>query len=135
MLPRSTTTTVLACLVVLGLAQHLENDMQSLLHDQDVNLGATPVGDDDDLEVEVMYLPEPEERSPSGGSSSTTSQGVRRLWGVADTDAKIGRLFSYPIPADAFQGDVLRYQVRSPPPPLLPPATPHHVFFFLRDIM
>lgn len=112
--------TVVSLLAVLGLAaraglaQHLENDMQSLLHDQDVNQGATPVVEDD-LEVEVMYLPEPEEKSSSAASSSS-SEGVRRLWGVADTDAKIGRIFSYPIPADAFEGDILRYQVKGLPP-------------------
>lgn len=110
------TLALLAPLVQVLLGQHLENDLQSLLHDLDVNQGATPLGDptDDDFEVEVFYRPEPEERAGSSSVLSTT-RGVRRLWGVADTEASVGRLFSYPIPADAFEGDVVQYQVKGLP--------------------
>lgn len=113
---------MLAALVVLAtqvcLGQHLENDLQSLLHDLDVNQGAPPLGDaDDDFEVEVFYRPEPEERaaSPPASVARKGGEGVRRLWGVADTEAQAGRLFSYPIPADAFEGDVVSYKVKGLP--------------------
>lgn len=41
--------------------------------------------------------------------------GVRRLWGVEDTQAFVGRLFRHPIPKDAFQGQVESYQVKGLP--------------------
>lgn len=33
------------------------------------------------------------------------------LWGTADTTAYVGKLFTYTIPSDAFQGNVVHYDV------------------------
>ena len=37
--------------------------------------------------------------------------GVSLMWGIADTTAVVGRLFSYHIPSDAFSGPVAGYKV------------------------
>ncbi|KAK8389932.1 hypothetical protein O3P69_012857 [Scylla paramamosain] len=99
--------------------QHLENDLQSLLHDLGGGGagGGAGGGGDDDFEVELIYRPEGEEEplAASSSSSSSTPVGVRRLWGVEDTQAFIGRLFSHAVPQDAFQGDVEAYQVKGLP--------------------
>ncbi|XP_070191859.1 dystroglycan 1-like [Littorina saxatilis] len=39
------------------------------------------------------------------------SEAVALMWGIADTTAAVGRMFSYHIPADAFQGKVSKYEV------------------------
>lgn len=107
----------------LCLAQHLENDLQSLLNDISVNHYASPVEGDDDFEVELFFRPDGEtsdgkNSNRAGPLPSPTSrgiEGVRRLWGVADTETPIGQLFSYPIPNDAFEGSIVRYQVKGLP--------------------
>ncbi|KAK7081391.1 hypothetical protein SK128_005603 [Halocaridina rubra] len=104
-----------------SLAQHLENDLQSLLNDIDVNNHANPLEGDDDFEVELFYKPDDDISDgkssgktaplPSPVARGSNAVGVRRLWGVADTQTPVGRLFSYPIPDDAFEGDIVKYQV------------------------
>lgn len=59
------------------------------------------------------------------GKESTTNQqqvlvGVRRLWGIPDTTASVGRIFSYVIPEDAFSGEVERYIVTEAGEQILP---------------
>ena len=39
------------------------------------------------------------------------SEPLTLLWGIADTTAYIGKLFSYTLPSDAFQGNVVQYDV------------------------
>ena len=50
----------------------------------------------------------------SGGVSVNqleVTPGVSLMWGIADTTAVVGRLFSYHIPSDAFSGPVAGYKV------------------------
>lgn len=44
-------------------------------------------------------------------SVNTGADTVKRLWGVADTVAVVGKLFQYHIPNDAFAGDVQKYEL------------------------
>lgn len=125
-LPTITFCLTVVCLGLVGQttlsqAQHLENDLQSLLSDINVNNFANQVEGDDDFEVELFYRPDGGETSDGKGGgrpgplpspSARGNDGVRRLWGVADTETPVGRLFSYPIPADAFDGNVVKYQVK-----------------------
>lgn len=48
------------------------------------------------------------EAIPAGAEGSTS---VKRLWGVADTTAAVGKLFQYHIPSDAFAGPVNHFEV------------------------
>lgn len=36
---------------------------------------------------------------------------VRRMWGISDTQAIVGKLFTLIIPVDAFKGDIDYYEV------------------------
>ncbi|XP_067134350.1 dystroglycan 1-like [Centruroides vittatus] len=57
------------------------------------------------------------------GKESANQQilvGVRRLWGIPDTTASVGRLFNYVIPEDAFSGEVERYVVTEAGEQILP---------------
>lgn len=33
------------------------------------------------------------------------------LWGISDTTAYVGKLFTYTLPSDAFQGNIVHYHV------------------------
>ncbi|CAG9795714.1 unnamed protein product [Diatraea saccharalis] len=44
--------------------------------------------------------------------SEIAKNGLKRLWGVADTSAYVGHLFRMEIPKEAFTGEVLAYKVR-----------------------
>ena len=87
---------------------------------------------EEDFEVEIFYNPKqesPDSVKPNIGESNvdevvkevetskvlnygSSSRHVKRLWGVDDTEAFVGRHFIYPIPEDAFRGDVIKYEVR-----------------------
>lgn len=40
------------------------------------------------------------------------SERVQRLWGIADTTATAGHLFSFTVPSDAFSGEIVSFEVR-----------------------
>nr|XP_027220783.1 dystroglycan-like [Penaeus vannamei] len=112
----------LACHLPALRAQHLENDLQSLLHDLDVNQDATaPLEMDDDFEVELFYRPEdeaPRASAPKPAKNKVEAargHPVKRQWGVSDTRAHHGFLFSHPVPRDAFSGRVDHLQVTGLP--------------------
>lgn len=44
-------------------------------------------------------------------TKQTENEPLTLLWGVADTTAYVGKLFTYTLPADAFQGNVVHYDV------------------------
>lgn len=52
---------------------------------------------------------------------SANSERVQRLWGIADTAATAGHLFSFTVPSDAFSGEIVSFEVRS--------ANNHIVFY------
>ncbi|XP_045164539.2 dystroglycan 1-like [Mercenaria mercenaria] len=39
------------------------------------------------------------------------SEPLTLLWGIADTTAYVGKLFTYTIPSDAFQGNIVHYNI------------------------
>lgn len=39
------------------------------------------------------------------------TESVALMWGIADTTASVGRVFTYHIPADAFKGSIQSYEV------------------------
>lgn len=39
------------------------------------------------------------------------SEPLTLLWGIADTTAYVGKLFTYTLPNDAFQGNIVHYDV------------------------
>ncbi|KAL8558005.1 hypothetical protein ACOMHN_016558 [Nucella lapillus] len=49
--------------------------------------------------------------SHNGGEEGKGGEGLRVMWGIADTTSSVGRLFRYHIPSDAFQGPVESFQV------------------------
>ena len=40
-----------------------------------------------------------------------SSEPLQLLWGIGDATAYVGRLFTYTLPSDAFQGNVVHYDV------------------------
>jgi Putative Ig domain len=46
---------------------------------------------------------------------SANSERVQRLWGIADTTATAGHLFSFTVPSDAFSGEIVSFEVRITP--------------------
>jgi len=42
---------------------------------------------------------------------TTGSEPLTLLWGIADTTAYVGKLFTYTLPNDAFQGNIIHYDV------------------------
>lgn len=42
---------------------------------------------------------------------AAVSEPLTLLWGIADTTAYVGKLFSYVLPSDAFQGNIIHYKV------------------------
>uniref|UniRef100_A0A1B6DVV7 Dystroglycan-type cadherin-like domain-containing protein n=1 Tax=Clastoptera arizonana TaxID=38151 RepID=A0A1B6DVV7_9HEMI len=42
---------------------------------------------------------------------SETSSPLHRLWGISDTKARVGQLFHFSIPVDAFEGSISHYKV------------------------
>lgn len=45
---------------------------------------------------------------------AANSEPLTLLWGIADTTAYVGKLFTYTLPSDAFQGNIVTYTVSSP---------------------
>lgn len=39
---------------------------------------------------------------------------LRRLWGIPDSKAQVGKLFRVSVPGDAFEGVISKYQVKIP---------------------
>lgn len=37
---------------------------------------------------------------------------LRRLWGIPDSKAQVGKLFRVSVPVDAFEGVISKYEVR-----------------------
>ncbi|XP_076041868.1 uncharacterized protein LOC143025747 [Oratosquilla oratoria] len=97
-----------------SLAQHLENDLQAYLRDLDVNPDLNQIEPDaeDDFEVELSFRPE-EAPSMPAAKKKFSMETLRREWGVPDTEAIVGQLFSHRIPDNAFAGEIDEYQVRS----------------------
>ncbi|KAL4714980.1 hypothetical protein ACJJTC_003131 [Scirpophaga incertulas] len=60
----------------------------------------------DDIEYEDIQL------ELTANHSEIARNGLRRLWGVADTSAYVGHLFRMEIPKEAFSGEVSAYKVR-----------------------
>lgn len=48
-------------------------------------------------------------------TKQTENEPLTLLWGIADTTAYVGKLFTYTLPADAFQGNVVHYDVSIEP--------------------
>lgn len=67
----------------------------------------------EDIQNYLEILPE-ESGKHDNKVSQVTPQPISVLWGIADTTATVGRLFSFTIPKDAFKGYVTSYKV-SPP--------------------
>ncbi|CAL4129925.1 unnamed protein product, partial [Meganyctiphanes norvegica] len=104
-----------------------EELLQSFLHDLDINKDANNIEADaeSDSTMELFYKPPQSNinqvkplRFPSRRSKldvSSSGEPVTRLWGVPDSTATVGMLFSMAVPKDAFAGDVQYYQLKGLP--------------------
>lgn len=72
--------------------------------------GATSEGEDDfafDVgEDLVVELTEPPAAQPHGGPRP-----VAKLKGMPDITAEVGKMLEFTIPRDAFQGEIVKYEV------------------------
>ena len=117
----------------LGLRDDNTEQERSLLHDTEINnrilqaldpnvqLKPDPdaeEGDAGDFETEISFKPSDKDVvgvrhrfSADEEEEESRFSPVKRMWGVADSEAIAGTIFEYPIPDDAFVGDVKSYQV------------------------
>ena len=49
--------------------------------------------------------------SLDGSHSNSNTEPVSLMWGIGDTTAFVGRIFTYAIPLDAFKGSIQSFQV------------------------
>jgi hypothetical protein len=82
-----------------------------------------------DFDFESARATDPDRLSTMAGLEedvswpSANSERVQRLWGIADTTATAGHLFTFTVPADAFSGGINSYEVK------------HNIFFFFEKFL
>ena len=82
------------------------------------------VDNPEDIQNYLQVVPEAEsneaahpkkvEEEGAGGQQDDPRQPLSVMWGIADTTATVGRLFTFTIPKDAFKGHVTGYKVNNP---------------------
>lgn len=65
----------------------------------------------DEAVMDVQGILQELDKKVQQTDGESQEHGVRRHWGVPDTTAAAGRLFSYTIPSDAFAGPVAKFEV------------------------
>lgn len=58
--------------------------------------------------------------SLDGSHSNSNTEPVSLMWGIGDTTAFVGRIFTYAIPSDAFKGSIQSFKVTEAGKPKLP---------------
>ncbi|XP_065353025.1 dystroglycan 1 [Cloeon dipterum] len=109
----------LVVLMLLGLAAALGPVNHHLQQELDMgspnNLAATAVAaamedSGSDFDFESSRMPDSKLSVSAPSWPNGDLERVQRLWGIADTSATVGHLFSFSVPADAFSGDVRSYE-------------------------
>ena len=95
--------------VVAGI--HLENDIEKYMGDLELEEGDLSHFQGVDSVERRRKARAIDEDRPENTWLSHGEGGLRRMWGIPDTSVGLGQLFSYPIPKDAFAGEVSRYTV------------------------
>ena len=67
----------------------------------------------EDIQNFLQILPDSRVQGEIGAKReiSHSKQPIAVMWGIADTTATVGRLFSHTLPEDAFKGHVTGYKV------------------------
>ncbi|CAG0882637.1 unnamed protein product [Darwinula stevensoni] len=95
--------------VVTGI--HLENDIEKYMGDLELEEGDLSHFQGVDSVERRRKARAIDEDRPENTWLNHGEGGLRRMWGIPDASVGLGQFFSYPIPQDAFAGDVSRFSV------------------------